>query len=287
MTQLLSQTLNGLALGMVLFLVAGGLTIIFGLLRVINLAHGSFYLVGAYVGLTVQRSFGNYLVALLVAPLAVAALAFVVDLVLRRGLYGQPVNQVLATLGVAFIVGDLILWGYGGDPQTIGGPAFLSGAVELGPVFYPKYRLAIIVFGLVFATVLGTIWKRTRVGALLRAGVDDAPMLESLGVPVSRVFTSTFVVGSMIAAAAGVLGGPLLGAYIGLDFDVLLWSVVIVVVGGLGSPLGAFLGAIAIGLVDSYSKAYMPHLSYFAVFGPVVLILAFRPTGLIRSGPEQ
>jgi branched-chain amino acid transport system permease protein len=283
MQQITVQALNGMALGMLLFLVAGGLTVIFGLLRVINLAHGSFYLLGAYLGLSTYAATDNFLFSLVAAPIGVAVLAVIVDVVLRQRLYGQQVNQVLATLGIAFILGDLLLWWYGGAPRSMATPGPLRGSIELGLVTYPRYRFALIVIGLAFAAIVAAIWTRTRVGALLRAGVDDADMLEAMGVPVRRLFTGTFVIGSALAAVAGVIGGPFLGAYPGLDFDVLLWSVVIVVVGGLGSPLGAFIASILIGMIDSFSRSYVPELSYFILFGPVILILAFRPRGIIAS----
>jgi branched-chain amino acid transport system permease protein len=265
---------------MLLFLIAGGLTIIFGLMRVINLSHGAFYLLGAYIGVSAQAWTGSFWVALVVAPLAVGGLALAVDRLLRRRLYGEPLNQVLVTLGLAFVISDAILWRWGGRPRSLPPPEFLSGSVDLGLTTFPAYRLAIIVVGVVFAVALAVVWRFTRVGALLRAGVDDSEMLEAMGVRVSRLFTATFVAGSAIAAMAGVLGGPFLGVSIGLDFEVLLYGLVIVVIGGLGSLPGAFVGSLLVGLVDSISKAYVPELSFLAVFGPVVLVLALRPGGL-------
>lgn len=284
MNQIALNVLNGVALGMLLFLVAGGLTIIFGLLRVVNLSHGSLYLLGVYVGVVVEERTESFWAALAVAPLAVGLLAVFIDRVLRKRLYGQQLNQVLVTLGIAFVIGDVVLWQRGGNPALLRPPEQLRGGVELidGLVF-PKYRLALIVIGFLFGGALAYVWRRTKLGALLRAGVDNPTMLEAHGVRVSRLFTATFAAGAAMAGAAGVLGGPFLGIYTGIDLDVLLLSVVVVVIGGLGSLHGAFLGSLGVGLLDSFGKAYVPELSYFLIFGPVLLILALWPQGIFGA----
>jgi branched-chain amino acid transport system permease protein len=284
MNQIALNALNGVALGMLLFLVAGGLTIIFGLLRVVNLSHGSLYLLGVYVGILVEERTDSFWLALLIAPIAVGLLAVVIDRVLRRRLYGQQLNQVLVTLGIAFVIGDVVLWQRGGNPALLRPPDQLRGGVELvDALVFPKYRLALIAAGLLFAAVLAYVWRRTKLGALLRAGVDDPTMLEAHGVRVSRLFTATFAAGAAMAGAAGVMGGPFLGIYTGIDLDVLLLSVVVVVVGGLGSLQGAFLGSLGVGLLDSFGRSYAPELSYFLIFGPVLLILALWPQGIFGT----
>lgn len=284
MSELILHTLNGLAFAMLMFLVASGLTLVFGLMRVVNLAHGALYLIGAYFGYLLQRETGSFYLALLLAPLGVAAIAWVVDRVLRGSLYGEELPQVLLTIGLALMAGDAILWAAGGTARSMSEPGWLAGSVTLpGDLVFPTYRIAIIVLGVVVAIALGLVWQRTRVGALLRAGVDDPTTLEALGVNVGRIFMLTFVGGAALAALAGVVGGSFVGLYPGLDFDILLYSLVIVVLGGLGSLRGALVGALVIGLADAYAKAYVPELAYFAVFGPAVLVLAVRPTGLFGA----
>lgn len=272
---------NGLAFGMLLFLVAGGMTVIFGLLRVVNLAHGALYLVGAAVGVAAHQAVDNFAVALAAGALAAGVVALVMDQILARYLYGQPVNQLLVTLGVGFILADAVLAWRGGIPEVLPAPSVLSGSATLpGGLTFPTYRLALIVFGLVYAAALAWLWQRSSLGATLRAAVDDAETLEAHGVRVSRLFTATFVTGAAIAGAAGVVGGPFLGVYTGLDFDILLVSVVIVVIGGLGSLGGAFAASMVVGLIDAAGKTWIPELSYFLLFGPVLLLLATRPEGL-------
>lgn len=284
MSELAFQTLNGIAFGMLLFLLASGLTVIFGLMRVINLSHGALYLLGGYLALLMIEETGSWALALLVPPLAVGALALVLDRLLRERLYGDPLGQVLLTIGIALIIGDLILAVAGGTPRALQEPSGLQGSAPLpGGVEFPVYRLAIIGLGLLVAVGLGLLWERTRLGAILRAGVDDAPTLDALGIDVRRVFTLTFAAGAALAGLAGVLGAPYLGLSVGLDFDVLLLALVVVVVGGLGSLRGAFVGSLVIGLTDSFAKAYVPELSYFAVFAPVIVVLALRPRGLFGT----
>lgn len=284
MAEALLHTLNGLTFGLLLFVVASGLTVIFGLMGVINLSHGALYLLGAYLGYLLVDRTGEFALALVVAPIAVGALGWVLDRGFRSRLYGAELPQVLLTIGIALIIGDAILAATGGAAQTIAPPEFLSGSVSLpGDVHFPRYRLAVGVFGIVVAVALVVLWTRTRLGAILRAGVDDAPTLEALGVNVGRVFTWTFVGGAALAAVAGVVGAPLLGVYPGMDFDILLYSIIVVVIGGLGSMRGALGGALVVGLADSFGKAYVPELSYFAIFGPAVLVLALRPEGLFAT----
>jgi len=283
--QLVTQTLNGLSFGMLLFLVASGLTVIFGLMRVLSLVHGSLYLVGGYVAFTVQRATGTFHMALGVAVLVCALLAFAIERLVHRQLYvGLQLNQVLLTMGLAFVIGDSVLWVWGGNPQTVSPPEILRGSLALGlGIRYPRYRLLIIGIGLATAVVFHLVWNRTRLGAVLRAGVDDAEMLRGLGLRIGIVLSAVFTSGGALAAFAGTLGGPFIGVYPGLDFEVILLSVIIVVVGGVGSLMGAFLGSITIGLLDAFSKAYFPVLSYFAMFGPMIVILAFKPTGLFGA----
>jgi branched-chain amino acid transport system permease protein len=281
LSRTVTQLLNGLSLAMLLFMVAGGMTLIFSFMRVLNLSHGALYLLGGYLGYSVMRRLEVAGLAVFLPFLAVGALGLAMDGLFRRRLYGQPVQQILLTLGLALILSDAILTWWGPIPRTLPPPSFLVGAVSLpGEVVFPKYRLAIMGVGLFLAMALGLVWQRTRVGALLRACVDDRDMLQALGVDVPLLMRTVFVTGVALAALAGVLGIPYLGLNIGLDADILLYSVVILVIGGLGSLRGALIGSIFVGIMDTSSKAYFPEFSYFAIFGPALLTLLVRPAGL-------
>lgn len=273
--------LNALAFAALLFLVSSGLTLIFGLMRVINLSHGALYLLAAYIGYSMVELTGSFWVALAIAPAAVGLLGYAIAKTLRRALYGTELNQVLLTLGIALVLGDLVLWSWGPAPRSVGVPAVLDGHVILpGEKVFPVYRLAIIGIGAAAAIAWGVVWQRTRLGAVVRAGVDDAETLGALGTNVAAVFTGVFVAGSALAGFAGVLGAPILGVSAGLAFDVLLYSIVIVVLGGLGSLRGALMGSIVVALAATYSQVYVPTFFWFAVFGPALLVLALRPQGL-------
>jgi branched-chain amino acid transport system permease protein len=278
------QILNGLSLGMVLFLLASGLSVIFGLMRIINLAHGSFYLVGGYVGLAVIQATGSFWLGLLAAPLAVGVLGAVLQRAVLQRVQANELGQVLLTFGVLLVVSDLSLATWGGAPQTLPQPESLQGALRFGGIVFPKYRLALTLAGIIVAALIWLFLERTRLGAIVRAGVDDDEMVTGIGIDIRNVFTLVFALGAMLAAAAGVLGGAMLGIYPGADFDVVLLAFAVVVIGGLGSLRGAFLGSLFIGLVDTLGKALIPELAAFTVFVPMVLVLAIRPAGFDRTG---
>ncbi|SEC25870.1 amino acid/amide ABC transporter membrane protein 1, HAAT family [Rhizobiales bacterium GAS191] len=280
MTFWLIQILNGLSYGMVLFLLSSGLSVIFGLMRFINLAHGSFYLLGGYIGLTLIDATGSFLLALLAAPLAVGLLSIALQRVLLQRVQKNELAQVLLTFGVLLIVSDLALWIWGGLPQTLPRPAFLEGAIRLGPMMFPSYRLALIGTGIVVAILIWLFLERTRLGAIVRAGVDDEEMVRGIGIDIAKIFTGVFMVGAMLSALAGMLGGAMLGIYPGADFNAMLLAFAVVVIGGLGSLLGAFIGSLFIGLIDTFGKALAPDYAMFTVFVPMVIMLALRPTGL-------
>ena len=231
--ELLLQALNGLSFGALLFVLASGFTLVFGLMQIVNLAHGAFYLVGGYVG-------------------------------------------------IALVVADTCLAVFGGNPRSVQVPSALSGSVQLGAITYPTYRLFVLALAVVLGVALYVIQHRTRLGALIRAGVDDREIAESLGINVPRVFTAMFVFGAALAGLAGVVAAGLLTLRPGADTDILLFALVVVVVGGLGSLQGAAVGSALIGLVDALSKAWVPELSSFAVFAPMAIVLMFRPAGLFR-----
>jgi branched-chain amino acid transport system permease protein len=276
----LIQTLNGISFGMLLFLLAAGLSLIYGLMKVLNLTHGSFYLLGGYVGLAVLHLTGSFVLAALVGSLAIAAVGIIMERFFLRRLHLQELPQALLTFGFLFIFSDLATVIWGTNPQTIPKPAIFSGGLQLGGFFYPYYRLFIIVLGLLIAAVLWWLQDGTRLGAMLRASVDDEEVARALGINVSLLFTLVFGFGAFLAALGGVMGGPIVGVYPGADFDVMLLGFVVVIIGGLGSLKGALIGGLAVGLLDNFGKVFFPELALFTIFAPMAVILALRPTGL-------
>ncbi|MCB9450216.1 MAG: branched-chain amino acid ABC transporter permease [Anaerolineaceae bacterium] len=281
------QILNGLTMGSLLFFVAAGLSVVFGLMRILNLSHGAIFLFGGFVGLAVHKATGSFWLAIPAAMLAAGALGFIIQKVFSTTLLGSRFNQVLLTLGLAFIFNNAILAIWGGAPQTIPAPEILATSVKILGVTYPAYRLFLIVLAFVAGTGLWLFWERSRLGAIVRACVDDRDMATAMGIRVEVVFATVFTLGAAIAGMAGVLGGPVLGVSIGLDFDVLLLAVVVMVVGGVGSLSGAFVASLMVGLVDTFGKALFPELSYFTLFSPVIIILIVRPLGLFGRIPPE
>lgn len=274
------QLLNGLSFGMLLFLLAAGLSFTFGLMNIINLAHGSFYLVGAYVGLTVTQRTGNLLLAIVAAGVSVGILGVLMQRFLLRRLHREHLAQVLLTIGFVFILGDVSLLLWGGAPQIIDKPPPFESSIRVGELVFPSYRLLVIAAGAIMAALLWWLQDRTAMGANVRAAVDDEEMTGSIGVNVSRLMTSVFGLGAALAAFSGVLGGAAISIYPGFDLEVLLLALVVVIIGGLGSLKGALLAALLVGLLDNFGKALFPELALFTIFAPMAIILAIRPTGL-------
>ncbi|HEV2956777.1 MAG TPA: branched-chain amino acid ABC transporter permease [Xanthobacteraceae bacterium] len=277
-------TVNSVTFGGLLFLLSAGFSLIFGLMRIPNLTHGSMFMAGAYVGATLlggDLGFTvNFWVAAVGAALAVAAVSAVMERVLLRRLAGQPLAQVLVTLGVSFMVADLCLMAWSGDPISVATPPRLGGFVRAGTAAFPLYRMAVIAIAVVFAVGLWLMLERTRLGAMIRAGVDDPQMARVVGIRVSRLFTIVFALGAGLAAFAGMIGGPILSVYPGLDQDMLPLALVVVILGGTGSLLGSFVGSIIIGFIYNFGQALLPELAYFVLFLPMVLVLVLRPQGL-------
>jgi len=280
---------DGVAFGVLLFTIAVGLSLVFGIMDVLNLAHGALYLVGAYLAVQFagdgQAGVGAFLVAGLAATLVGAAagagLAVMTRPLARRG----HLDQALLTLGVALIIGDLLSARYGNDVQSVPPPRFLAGSVSLAGREYPSYRLAVIVAGLLLAVIVYLLVERSRVGALVRATVADAPMVRAMGVDTGRLVVVVFAFGVVLACLGGVLGAPVLGAYPGLDERALILGLVVVVLGGLGSVGGAFLGAMVIGQVEVLGVSLLPQYASFLVFGTMALVLLARPAGILgRAG---
>ena len=276
-----SQILNGLSFGAVLFFLASGFTLIFGLMRITNLAHGGFYLVGGYVGISVVRATGNFWLAILVSALSIMVLGLFTERVLLRPIRGLAQPEVLLTIGLTFILGDLALAIWGGDPTPIPKPSWLNGALRVGDFAYTRYRLFVIACAILMAALLFWVEKKTRWGAMVRAGVDDREMVAALGVNIKAVFTGAFMFGAFLAGFAGVIGGAFLTLLPGQDFEILLFALAVVIIGGLGSLKGAMLGVVIVGLIDSFGKALVPELSFFTLFAPMAIILVIRPQGLL------
>jgi branched-chain amino acid transport system permease protein len=273
--------LNGLSLAMILFLLASGLTLAFGLMRVVNMVHGSFYLLGGYIAFSVMQVSGYFALGAVVAFAAVAALGMAIQRLFLSRLYKQELPQALLTLGLLFIFADIAFWIWGGNPVLPPQPAFFTGTVHIFGIPYPLYRLFLIGVGLLLALLLWLSVENTRIGAAVRAGLDDEEMLRGLGVNVPLLFACVFALAAGLAALGGVLGGPLLGVFPGADFEVVLLAFVVVTVGGLGSIAGAFWASLLVGLIDNFGNAWFPQLSLFTIFLPMILVLAVRPTGLM------
>jgi branched-chain amino acid transport system permease protein len=278
--ELALQALNGLSFGALLFLLASGFTLVFGLMKIVNLAHGAFYLVGGYVGIAAFGATRSFLVAVLAGAATAAVFGLASERLLLRRVRGQELPEVLLTVGIALIIADGCLAVFGGNPRSIPIPTPLAGSVRLGSYAYPAYRLFVVALAVTVGVALYLVQHRTRLGALIRAGVDDREIAGAMGIDVPRVFTAMFVFGGALAGLAGVVAAGLLTLRPGADTDILLFALVVVVIGGLGSLQGAAVGSVLIGLVDAFSKVWVPELSYFAVFAPMAIILMFRPAGL-------
>ena len=278
------QVLNGLSFGMLLFLLAAGLSLIYGLMRILNLAHGSYYILGAYVGLSVLHATASFALATVAAVALVVALGVVMErFVLRRLPQHEELPQALMTFGILLIVGDVSLWIWGGTPTQLPKPEGLSSSVRFAGMIFPSYRLFVIAVGVVVGLALWTFQERTRLGAMIRAAVDDAEIARATGINVSLLSTGVFALGAALAALGGIIGGPLVGVYPGADFEILLLAFVVVIIGGLGSLKGALFGGLLVGLLDTFGKVLFPGLAMFTIFAPMAIILALRPTGLFGA----
>jgi branched-subunit amino acid ABC-type transport system permease component len=281
LTDFLGQALNGLAYGALLFLLSVGLTLIFGMLDVVNLAHGSFYMLGAYAGLATLAVTGNFWLAALAAPLAVGFIGALVERGLLRPLYHRsPLDQVLLTFGLIYLFEDLVKWSWGGRIRSIPPPEVFSGRVTFAGLTFPSYRLFVIVFGLAVALALWLLIEKTRLGALVRAGVYDAEMTGGLGIDIGRVFTLVFAFGAALGGLSGVIAGPIQSAYPSMGVSILIPALIVVVVGGLGSLKGSLVGSLIIGQAETFGKAWLPGVSMLMIYVVMALIVLLRPQGL-------
>ncbi|MEO9818792.1 MAG: branched-chain amino acid ABC transporter permease [Paracoccaceae bacterium] len=291
----LNALFNGITLGGLYFLVASGFTLIFGLMRNVNLAHGSLYLLGGYVGFHTADITGYWLLAFPVAFLVVAVFGVLLQILVFRRMEGEDLRQTLVTIGISIVMADLMLWGFGGDFFNISPPPWLSGPIETflvtaqksnGDLVYLKYpmvRIVIFVAAVVVGVVMWLALNRTRIGMMIRAGVDDRDMLSATGARIQIVFIGVFAFGAGLAGIAGVVGGTFQSVAPGEDIRFLLASLVVVIVGGMGSIPGAALGALLIGLAEQFGSVYFPTYAVVLTFLIMVVVLAFRPQGLMGT----
>jgi branched-chain amino acid transport system permease protein len=281
MQSVILQALNGASFAALLFLLASGFTLSFGVMLVVNMAHGAYYLIGGYVGLAVALFTGSFALALVAGGAVVAVMGYFIDRLLLRRTGENHLAQVLLTVGIAFVLGDVALHLWGGDSLKVPVPMFLRGPVFLpGELVYPAYRLALMVLGLVVGVLLWLLYTKTQLGAIIRAGVDDREQVSASGINVNRLFIIVSALASFLAGLAGVAGGAFLTLYPGADWEILVYALVVVIVGGLGSLGGAMAGALIVGLLDAYGRWLLPEFSYFVLFGPIALLMLFRPHGL-------
>jgi branched-chain amino acid transport system permease protein len=276
----ITQAFNGISYAALLFLVGGGLTLIFGVMKIVNIAHGSFYLLGGYLGVALFARTGNFYLALAAAAVAVALAGMLVERVFLRAVEGDDLRQMLLTMGIALFVQDLCLLVWGGDPFNLRGPVYFGWSVKVGGFSFPVLRLFMIGAAAVLFVVLWWFQERTRAGAMVRAAVDNAEMTEALGVNVPLLRMGVFGLGALLAAFGGVVGSAFMGIYPGVDFEILPYAFVVVIVGGMGSLTGALVAAVLLGLADNFGKALFPEISYFTLFAPMGIVLALRPSGL-------
>jgi branched-chain amino acid transport system permease protein len=271
---------NSLTFGGLLFLLSSGFSLIFGLMRIPNLTHGSFFMLGAYLATSLIALGFGFWPAAVVAGLLVAAFGALVERLILRRLAGAELAQVLVTLGLSFMIADVCLMVWTGDPIRVDTPPGLRGATSVAGLGFPTYRLAVSLVAVVFAAGLWALLDRTRLGAMIRAGVDDPAMARVVGIRVSRLFTIVFGLGAWLAGFAGVIGGPILSVYPGLDQEMLPLALVVVILGGSGSLLGSLVGSFVVGFLYNFGQAMFPELAYVVLFLPMLLVLVIRPQGL-------
>ena len=271
---------NSITLGGLLFLLSAGFSLIFGLMKIPNLTHGSFFMLGAYLATSFIAVGFGFWTAAIAGGLLVAVFGGIVERLILRRLAGAELAQVLVTLGLSFMIADVCLMVWTGDPIRIDTPPALRGATPVLGAAFPTYRLAVSLIAVVFAAGLWALLERTRLGAMIRAGVDDAAMARVTGIRVSRLFTIVFCLGAWLAGFAGVIGGPILSVYPGLDGEMLPLALVVVILGGSGSLLGSFVGSFVVGFLYNFGQAMFPELAYVVLFLPMLVVLVVRPQGL-------
>jgi branched-chain amino acid transport system permease protein len=276
-----AQLLNGLVYGVLLFLIAAGLSLIFGLMNVVSLAHGSFFMLGAFFGLSIFKVTGSFWLALILAPIPVIILGVLMELLFLRPLYRRGhLDQVLLTFGFTFVFLDLVQTLWGRTVLRLPVPDALQGTVQIGIGVFSAYRLCLIGFGFAIALLLWLFLERSRIGAMVRAGVDDAVMAAGLGANIPALFTGIFGLGVALAALGGIAAAPVIGLYPGMDSEILIPAFIVIVIGGMGSLRGAFVGSLLIGIADTFGKAYFQSIALFLIYLAMTAVLLIRPQGL-------
>ncbi len=286
MQQFLIVTLNGLTQAALFFVVASGFSLIFGLMRVVNMAHGTLYAVSAYIGWSIWDSTGNWWLALIVAPLFAVVVGVLMQRFLLTRVQGDDLQEALVTIAVSILVGDLLLQRYGGSIRQVRPPEIISGATTLIEteslrLIYPTFRLFTLFAAILIGASLWYMLNRTKLGMVIRAGIDDRPMVEAMGINIERTFLLVFALGSLLAGLGGFFGASALSLRPGDDGIYLLSSLIVVIVGGMGSLGGAALGAVLIGLAGQYGLAYTPTYASLITFVIMVIVLAVRPQGIL------
>lgn len=275
------QGMHGLVYGMLLFLVASGLTLVFGMMGVLNLAHAAFYMLGAYFAYTVTQYFGNFWLSFIVAPLAVGTVGIIVErFILRKAHALGHVHELLLTLGLFFMFVEIVRWIWGNNPLPVPVPSLLEGNIPFLGRTYPIYRLFILAFSIVILVGMAWIMAKTRIGITIRASVSDGAMVDALGTNVPAVFLGVFGSGAALAAVAGVIAAPFLSTYPGMGGEVLMDSFVVIVIGGFGSLLGAFVASLMVGELQSFGVLWIPRFSLVLQFLLMAVVLIVRPVGL-------
>jgi len=275
------QALNGLAYSMLLFLLAAGLSLIFGLMDVVNLAHGGFYMLGAYLGLSFVRWTGSFWVAVVLVPPLVAAGGFLLEWEFLRPLYRRThLDQILLTFGFAFVISDVVRWLWGAEVQSLAAPPGLDRSIPMLGTLFPAYRLFVIALGGALALGLWLGLSRTRLGAIVRAGVANKEMTQAMGINIAAVFTGVFAFGTGLAGLAGVIAAPIQGVFPGVDFETLIVTLIVVVVGGLGTLTGSFWGSLLIGEAETFGKTLLPEAALVVIYLVMAAVLLVRPRGL-------
>lgn len=279
-TRFIILILNGLTQASVLFVLGSGLTLAFGLMRVVNLSHGALYLLGGYIGYTVNELTGSWVLALIAAGLAIALLGFLFERGMLFRVRGGDLPETLLTVALSMIIADLCLAIWGGHPLSIESPAFTRTSITIFGITYPAFRYFLMLLSVLIAVALWVILFKTKIGAGVRAGVDDRETVSALGVNINLLYSMVFIISALLAGIAGVLGGTYLQLSPGSDTTILTYSLVVIILGGMGSLRGAVVSALILGQVISFGRAYLPQYSMFLIFVPMAITLAIRPQGL-------
>jgi branched-chain amino acid transport system permease protein len=281
MEKVIETFVNGISYGMILFLIASGFSLIFGVMGILNLSHGSLYMLGAYFGLTVAKLTNSFTLGILAAIIGIGFVGLLLQRAFLARLYKQIPEQVLLTLGLVYIFSNLALWVWGPFAKVGTAPGLTAGSIDLGNLRFSTYRMVLILVGLAVALGLHCFQEKSRYGAVIRAGMNDKEMIIALGINYRRVSSFVFWLGSIMVGGAGFLGSPVLGAHPWMSFEVLLLALAVIVIGGVGYVQGALMGAMVIGLIDSFGKVFFSDFALFTIYLAMIMILLLRPTGLL------